>query len=134
MSEATPQPAILRVRLSVDGREHLLRLKRLTGIQKWNALARFAVARSLAEPNPPSAAPLGEWSPLNMSFAVFTAGLEHTWLAVLRQRCREDGLPADDATVEQQLHLHLHRGAAYLSAEGARGVEMLVAGALGGWR
>lgn len=126
-------PAIRRVRLSVDAREQLLRLKRLTGVQKWNTLARFAVSRSLAEPAPPSAAPLGEWSPLDMSFAVFAGGLEHTWLALLRQRCREDGLPTDDATVERQLHLHLHRGAAYLSVESSRGIEALVAGALAGW-
>lgn len=117
---------IRTVRVSEDARDQLIRLKRLTGIAHWNVLCRWALCRSLAEPHPPSGAPLGEMSNVEMTWQVFAGPYSEAFLLMLRQRAFEDGLPTNDEAVANQFRLHLHRGIAYLSHEGVRRIENLV--------
>ncbi len=121
---------IRTVRVSATGRDQLIRLKRFTGIQHWNVLCRWALARSLAEPHAPSAAPLGEMSNIEMSWAVFAGPLGECFLLALRQRLIDDTLPVDDETLVQQFRLHLHRGIAYLAGENVRKIDVLAERAL----
>jgi len=116
---------IRSVRVSTSARDQLIRLKRFTGIQHWNVLCRWALTRSFAEPHPPSAAPLGEMSNIEMSWAVFAGPLGECFLLALRQRLIDDALPTDDETLIQQFRLHLHRGIAYLSGESVRKIDSL---------
>jgi DNA sulfur modification protein DndE len=116
---------IRTVRVSSTARDQLIRLKRFTGIQHWNVLCRWALCRSLAEPHPPSAAPLGEMSNVEMTWQVFAGPLSETFLLALHQRLREDGCSDDDETLITQFRLHLHRGIAYLAGESVRRVDSL---------
>jgi DNA sulfur modification protein DndE len=124
---------IRTVRVSEDARDQLIRLKRYTGVSQWNVLCRWAFCRSLAEPHPPSPAPLGEMSNVEMTWAVFAGQLSEAFLLMLRQRVVEDGLESDDETVAQQFRLHLHRGIAYLAQEGVKRIDDLVAKAFPGF-
>lgn len=119
---------IRTVRVSEAGRDHLIKLKRVTGIEHWNILCRWALCRSLAEEHPPSPTPMKEWSNVEMSWAVFAGGSGDVLLTLLRQRAAEHGLPLDDGAITEQLRLHLHRGLATLAAAGEeiRSVEDLV--------
>lgn len=117
---------VRNVRVSIDAKEQLIRLKRYTGIGQWNILCRWALCRSLAEPTPPSPAPLPPMSNVEMSWPVFAGLYGDLILTLLRQRCHEDGLGTDDETVAEQLRLHLHRGIAYLAGERIRGIDELV--------
>jgi len=105
---------IEHIRLSKTARDHLVTLKRRTGIANWNILCRWAFCRSLAEPAPPPAEKLILDSNVEMTWRVFAGDLGDVLWALLRYRCHQDGLPLDQETLTQQFRLHLHRGIGYL--------------------
>ncbi|MFN5513402.1 MAG: DNA sulfur modification protein DndE [Cyanobacteriota bacterium] len=106
-----------RIRFSKTARDCLLKLKRTTQIEHWNILCRWVLCRSLAEPTPPSPAPIPGDSNLEMDWRTLGGEMADILLLALRQRCRQDGLSLDPETLAQQLRLHLHRGVGYLAAE-----------------
>lgn len=67
-----------------------------------------------------------------MSWRTFAgAELEDLYLALLRQRCLDDGLATDPDTLADQFRLHLHRGIGYLAGTpDLRTIDDLVALAL----
>lgn len=107
--------AIEHIRVSMQAREQLIRLKRHTGIEHWNVLCRWAFCRSLSEATPPAPAKIPADSNVEMSWKVFGGRYADLYMALLKERCLTDGLPVDDDTVAQQFRLHLHRGIAYLA-------------------
>ena len=121
---------IRNIRISASGRDQLIRLKRFTGIQHWNVICRWALCRSLAEPTPPSPAPLGEMSNIEMSWPVFAGPLGEVFMLAMRQRLLDDQLGTDDEVLTAQFRLHLHRGIAYLAGENVRKIDGLVERAL----
>ncbi len=46
------EPPLDRVRISQAAKDQLIKLKRVTKIDQWNILCRWAFCRSLAEPTP----------------------------------------------------------------------------------
>ena len=119
--------AIEHVRVSQQAKDHLIRLKRVTGIKNWNVLCRWALCVSLAESSPPSTATTHPDSNVEMTWRVFGGRYADLYLALLKERCLLDGLAPDDTTVAQQFRLHLHRGIGYLAGNRKlRSVESLV--------
>lgn len=109
--------AIETVRIDEQGREQLIRLKRHTGIDTWNVLCRWALCASLAEPTKPPARQFKGEAAVEIAWRVFGGVHHEIYLAVLKQRCLEDGLELDQATVQEQFRLHLHRGLGYLASD-----------------
>lgn len=107
--------AIEHIRLSMQAREQLIRLKRYTGIEHWNVLCRWAFCHSLADVHVPPPARIPADSNVEMSWRVFGGRHADVYLALLKVRCLKDGLPLDDETLAQQFRLHLHRGIATLA-------------------
>ena len=92
---------VKQIRLSVQDKEKLSRLKGRTGIQNWNVLCRWAL-----------------WAVSAAAAAwVLADGGENYKLyeALIRARCIRDGLGTDDTTLAKYFNLHLSRGIAYLS-------------------
>ncbi|MEO0970384.1 MAG: DNA sulfur modification protein DndE [Cyanobacteria bacterium J06639_18] len=108
---------IERIRLSQTAKEQLIKLKRLTKIEQWNILCRWALCRSLAEPTPPSPISVPQDSNVEMTWRVFGGEISDMLLLALKQRCYNDGLTIDKETLVTQLRLHLHRGISYLSGD-----------------
>ena len=108
---------IERIRLSQNAKDQLIKLKRLTKIDQWNILCRWALCRSLAEPTPPSPIPIPQDSNVEMTWRVFGGEISDMLLLALKQRCYNDGLSTDKETLVTQFRLHLHRGIAYLSGD-----------------
>jgi DNA sulfur modification protein DndE len=108
--------AIEHVRLSEQAREHLIKLKRWTGIKNWNVLSRWAFCVSLAEPTIPPNVTVASDTAVEMTWKVFGGVHSEVFLALLKARCKLDGLPLDDETIATQFRLHLHRGISYLAA------------------
>ena len=106
---------IEHVKVSQQAKDHLIRLKRVTGIKNWNVLCRWALCVSLAEPSAPSNSAAHPDSNVEMTWRVFGGRYADLYLALLKERCLLDGLDTDDATLAQQFRLHLHRGIAYLA-------------------
>ena len=107
--------AIEHIRLSMQAREQLIRLKRHTGIEHWNVLCRWAFCRSLAEPAPPTPAKIPADSNVEMSWRIFGGRHSEVYSALLKARCLRDGLELDEEIIAQQFRLHLHRGIGYLA-------------------
>jgi len=80
-------------------------------------LCRWGFCASLAESSPPPAAKIPSDSTVEMSWQTFGGLHQQLYLALLRQRCKRDGLPLDDETLANQFKLHLHRGISYLAAD-----------------
>lgn len=105
------------IRLSQQAKDQLLRLKRKTGIQHWNVLCRWAFCISLAEPGIPPPAKIPADSSVEMTWKVFGGAYSDIYLALLKQRCLQDGLGTLDEVLASQFRLHLHRGIGYLAAD-----------------
>ena len=110
--------SIKQVRLSNKAKEQLIRLKTRTGIQQWNILCRWALCLSLKEATPPTPIDIPADSNVEMTWQVFGGEHNEIYLALLKQRCRNDGLPTDTESLARQLRLHLHRGIGYLATPG----------------
>jgi DNA sulfur modification protein DndE len=106
--------AIDHVRLSQQAKDQLIKLKRVTGIEQWNVLCRWALCTSLAEKSIPPAAKIPADSNVEMSWRVFGGRYSDIYLALMKERCLRDGIDTDTETIAQQFRLHLHRGIAYL--------------------
>jgi DNA sulfur modification protein DndE len=111
------EPPLERIKLSQAAKDQLVKLKRVTKIDQWNILCRWALCRSLAESSPPSPVAIPADSNLEMTWQVFGGTIADLLLIALKQRCYTDGLTTDQETLAQQLRLHLHRGIGYLAGD-----------------
>lgn len=107
--------ALEHIRISQQAKDQLIRLKRVTGIEHWNELCRWAVCVSLAEQSVPSPVKIHVDSNVEMSWKVFGGRHADIYLALLKERCLRDGLGTDPDVLAQQFRLHLHRGISYLA-------------------
>jgi len=106
--------AIENIRLSKEAKERLTRLKAKTGIQNWNVLCRWAFCLSLAEKSIPAPAKVPADSNVEMTWKVFGGGHHEIYMALLVQRCKNDGNEINDEIISEQFKLHLNRGINYL--------------------
>jgi DNA sulfur modification protein DndE len=111
------EPPIERIRLSLTAKEQLTKLKRITKIENWNILCRWALCRSLCEPTLPSPVPIPSDSNVEMTWQVFGGAMCDLLLVALKQRCHNDDLGTDPETLATQFRLHLHRGIGYLAGD-----------------
>jgi DNA sulfur modification protein DndE len=105
------------IRLSTQAKEQLVRLKRSTGIKNWNILCRWALCTSLADPSMPPNKKIPTDSSVEMSWKVFGGDHQAVYLALLKQRCKQDGFEISPEILAQQLRLHLHRGIGQLALD-----------------
>jgi DNA sulfur modification protein DndE len=104
-----------RIYLSQTAKDRLIKLKRITKIDRWNILCRWALCRSLAETSIPSSAIVPSDSNVEMTWDVFGTEIADCLLIALKQRCHNDGLGTDKEVLKTQFRLHLHRGINYLA-------------------
>jgi DNA sulfur modification protein DndE len=109
--------SIERITLSQQAREQLVRLKRFTKLQHWNSLCRWAFCISLAEQAPPPRIKVPADSSVEMSWKTFAGSHHEIYWALLKERCRGDGLGTNEEVLAEQFRLHLHRGIGYLAGD-----------------
>jgi len=120
--------AIEHIRLSQQGKDQLIKLKRVTGIEHWNVLCRWALCVSFSETSVPPVTKVPADSNVEMSWKVFGGRYADVYLALLKERCVRDGFGTDTDTLSQQLRLHMHRGIAYLASNKAlKKIDNLIA-------
>lgn len=105
------------IRVSERGRDQLVRLKRPTGLQHWNVLCRWALCVSLADRSVPTPAKIPSDSSVEMTWKVFGGVYDELYMALLKERCKRDGLGTSEDVVATQFRLHLHRGIGILAAD-----------------
>jgi DNA sulfur modification protein DndE len=107
--------SIKQFRLSAQARDQLIRLKTRTGVGQWNILCRWAFCLSLHQPTPPTPIEVPSDSNVELTWQVFGGDAQELYLALLKERCRRDGLDTSDEVLLRQFRLHLHRGIGYLA-------------------
>jgi DNA sulfur modification protein DndE len=70
---------------------------------------------SLRQPAPPTPIDIPADSNVEMSWQVFGGETQELYLALLKERCVQDGLGTSDEVLNRQFRLHLHRGISYLA-------------------
>jgi DNA sulfur modification protein DndE len=120
------EPPVDRVRISQAAKDQLIKLKRVTKIDQWNILCRWAFCRSLAEPTSPSPVSIPTDSNVEMTWQVFGGAVGDLLIIALKQRCFNDELGTEPEILATQFRLHLHRGIGYLAADSSvRSIEDL---------
>ena len=102
---------IIKILLSADNTQKIRTLKGRTGLTP-NILCRFALTLSLRDPGVPDPS---SYSNDGMEFNRYTlfGSYEVLLLALVRQRCLQDGLDPDIELAEQ-LRAHINRGVGIL--------------------
>ena len=80
----------------------------------WNTLCRWAFCRSLIETHPPNTKGTEGESAVEMTWKTFGGDYAELYLALLKQRCHEDGFDQTEDILREQLRAHLQRGIGYL--------------------
>lgn len=106
--------AIDTVRLDAETRNHFLTLKRRTGIENWNVLARWAFCVSVEDDTPLRNRMEKGIGAIEMTWRTFAGESDELYLALLLSRCRKDGVELSRESVSTQLRGHISRGAARL--------------------
>jgi DNA sulfur modification protein DndE len=112
------KPPVETVRVNRQGREQLMKLKRLSGIEHWNSLCRLALMASLREKvTPPALSHPDYEGGVEMSWKVFAGDHGDILSLCLRLRAHRDGLSSSQDDIALTLRSHLHRGLGYLVAD-----------------
>jgi DNA sulfur modification protein DndE len=104
------------VRISRQGKDQLLKLRRQTGIEHWNILCRWAFCASLREHKVPSAYASKLDGGIEMTWKVFAGDQSDIYAAFTYVRARQDGFPDSQDGVAACFRAHIHRGLGYLAS------------------
>lgn len=112
------------VRVSVRGKEILIKIKRRTGLEHWNEICRFALCRSLANPTPPPKLnKIGETS-IDMEWKTFGGAYQEELAAIVLLRAKKDGVNLlKKEALADYFRAHLERG--ILSIQNIKNISML---------
>ena len=103
------------IKLAQSSKDQLNKVKRVTGIENWNILCRWAFCLSLRDKSIPPPVEIHLDSNVEMSWNVFGGEYADIYWILLKERCYQDGLPIDDDTLSKQFKLHLQRGITFLA-------------------
>lgn len=98
-----------RIRFCDEVDQRLRHLKARTSLSA-NLLCRIGFSLSLAEPTIPDPALYPENSSREIERGTLTGRYDELFVALLRQRCLNDGLATEGTSFEEQFRAHMNRG------------------------
>lgn len=104
------------IRLGQQSRDQLIRLKRITGIDNWNVLCRWALCLSLADKNPPPRLKGGGEAAVDISWKTFAGEHADVYVSLLIQRAHDDGRQINREVLSELARAHVVRGIGFLTA------------------
>ena len=111
------KPPVDTVRISQQGRDQLIKLKRQTGIENWNILCRWALAASLREKSIPPQIPPQADGGVEIAWKVFAGDWSDALTAAIRVRANRDLEKTTPDAMASYFRSHLTRGLSYLASE-----------------
>jgi DNA sulfur modification protein DndE len=114
------------IRLSQQGREQLITLKRHTGIKQWNVLCRWALCTSLADQTPPLVRDIVTDSNVEMSWKTFAGQYGPIYLALIKGRAQKEEASVESSALIRCAHAHIHRGIGMLAGNSIISVAGLI--------
>lgn len=109
-------PPIDTIRISQQGKDQLIKLKRNTGIANWNVLCRWAFCVSLRDKKAPLPFSDRLEGGVEMSWKVFAGDQSDIYVVLARLRAKQDGESQSDDAIGACIRAHLHRGLGYLAS------------------
>ncbi|PDW03402.1 DNA sulfur modification protein DndE [Candidatus Viridilinea mediisalina] len=100
---------LTRIRFCDEADQRLRQLKSRTTLSA-NLLCRIGFNLSLAEPSIPDPTQYPESSTREIERDTLTGRYDTLFLALLRQRCLNDGIASDGEAFEAQFRAHMNRG------------------------
>jgi len=110
------KPPIETIRISQQGKDQLIKLRRNTGIANWNVLCRWAFCVSIRDSKPPIAFSDRLEGGVEMTWKVFAGEQSDIYAVLARLRARQDGASETDDEIGACIRAHLHRGLGYLAS------------------
>jgi DNA sulfur modification protein DndE len=110
------KPPVDTIRISKQGRDQLIKVRRQTGIEHWNTLCRWGLILSLREPTPPPIPRQKLDGGVEMTWKVFAGDEADLLNSLIRLRAEKDDIGRDGDAPARCLRAHLHRGLAYLAS------------------
>lgn len=104
------------IRLGQQSRDQLIRLKRLTGIENWNVLCRWAICLSIADRNPPPRVKLSGEAAVDISWKTFAGEHADIYVALLIQRAHYEARSVNREVLSELARVHVTRGIGFLTA------------------
>ncbi len=98
-----------RLKVSEETSKNLSSLKAKTGLTP-NILCRIAFCLSLEDPTLPNPAHYPPTSEREIERPVLTGHWDRMFVALIKVRCEQDGLPTDDDTLGLYFRAHIGRG------------------------
>ena len=99
------------VKVSAKGREILIKVKRITGLEHWNEICRMALCRSLAIPSSPTKRSKTEDSNIDMDWKTFAGQFHQEFAAITIMRAHKDKVNiTNKAELAEYFRDHLERG------------------------
>lgn len=114
------------IRLSQQGRDQLITLKRHTGIKQWNVLCRWALCASIADPTPPLVRDVVTDSNVEMSWKTFAGQYGPLYLALIKARAHKEEAGIESDALTRSAHAHIHRGIGMLAGSGVKSISSLI--------
>lgn len=109
------KPPIERIRVSIRGRDLLIKIKRNTGLEHWNEICRVALCRSLATQTTPHKLDKAGDSSIEMDWRTFAGEYQEELAAMTLFRAYKDGVDlTKKEAVAEYFRAHLERGIASL--------------------
>lgn len=105
------------IKLSQQTKDQLIRLKRITGIEQWNILCRWAFCLSMAEPKNPPSVKIPADSSVEMTWKTFAGEHAAIYEALLIDRIARTGGKVNKESMLKTLRAHITRGVTYLTAK-----------------
>lgn len=110
------KPPVETVRISKQGRDQLMKVRRQTGIENWNTLCRWALCLSLRETSPPPSVKQKLDGGVEMTWKVFSGEQSDSLGALISIRAVNDGFDSEPDGESNCLKAHLHRGLSYMAS------------------
>ena len=104
-------PPVETVRISQQGRDILLKIKRRTGLARWNDIARAALCRSLNNKSAPPIPEKGWDTAIEIEWKTFAGEIGDELTSITLIRAIQDGANIDEKTaVSTYFRAHIERG------------------------
>jgi len=98
------------IRISRQGRDQLIKLRRQTGIEHWNVLCRWSFCASIRDKSSPPSITQKLDGGVEMTWKVFAGDQSDIFASLILLRASKDGFPATSEGLANCLRAHLHRG------------------------
>lgn len=123
------KPPVDNVRVSKRGKDQLVKIRRVTGLENWNVICRWAFCASLREESvPPAAGKEGE-AAVELSWRTFAGEYSDIFIAAHLFRYETDKKHGEKSELAENFRRHLYRGLNFLDArlEMVDGHELIAA-------